>query len=85
MKRLVKHQPERSDSVVGFACSCSNSCGCSCACNATVCTCACTGTTAAFENQRFAPQQYAESNYANTSSGAYNTTYSGVSTNIVWG
>ena len=87
MKRLVKHQPERLDSVVGFACACSVNCGCNCNCGSNPCTCTCTGTAAAFTSQYSGPQSNPSGdNSAAMSSGAYNTTYSGVSSNVsLWG
>lgn len=86
MKRLVKHQPERLDSVVGFACACSTNCGCSCTCGANPCTCTCTGTSAAFESQKSGPYKSSGNNYDNASFAPYNTTYSGVSSNVsLWG
>ena len=88
MKRLAKHQPERLDSIVGFACACSMNCGCTCECISDTCTCTCTGGTQAFESSYNSSLDYQSSKYLyNTNSSyTYNTTYSGASSNIsVWG
>lgn len=86
MKRLVKHQPERLDSVVGFACACGSSCGCSCECVA-ACTCTCTGGAQIYTGQygnSEAPKKNQVENGVDSST--FNTVYSNVSSNAsLWG
>lgn len=86
MKRLVKHQPERLDSVVGFACACSTNCGCSCNCPVS-CTCTCTGTTSAFTNQKNGSySDLFRQVYGGVNSSSRNNVNSNVSTNVsLWG
>ena len=83
MKRLVKHQPERLDSVVGFACACSTHCGCSaCVCSAS-CTCACPGGSSVYAMPYSTETRSTSTNVrTGVSSANHNNTYSGVSTNV---
>ncbi|MBM6920260.1 hypothetical protein H6A12_03685 [Phocea massiliensis] len=87
MKRLMKHQPERLDSVVGFACACGSSCGCSCEVCTASCTCTCTGGTEVFAGQsgnNEAPKRNQIHNALNSST--FNNVYSNVSSNVsLWG
>ena len=83
MKRLVKHQPERLDSVVGFACTCSTHCSCSgCICSVS-CTCACPGGSSVYAAS-FSGEDLSTKNKVNNgvSSANHDNTYSGVSTNV---
>ena len=83
MKRLMKHQPERLDSVVGFACACSTHCGCgSCDCIIS-CDCACSGGASMYASL-FSNENQLTNNKVNNgvSSANHDNTYSGVSTNV---
>ena len=82
MKRLVKHQPERLDSVVGFACACGTSCNCDCNCKV-YCTCTCTGSAENFRSQEATPedQGFIEAREV-IDSPTFNNVYSNLNRNI---